>query len=64
MNKEQQQQQVVSPQVVSQEEQVNQYLSGMSPLERHGYEIARSHLNSSFNIVKSNGFIQWLGKRS
>jgi len=64
MNKEQQQQ-VVSPQVshVSQEEQVNQYLCGMSPLERQGYEIARSHLNSSFNIVKSNGFILWLKSR-
>jgi hypothetical protein len=63
MNKEQQQQ-VVSPQVVSQQEQVQEYLCGMSPLERQGYEIARSHLNSSFNIVKSNGFILWLGKRS
>ena len=61
MDKEQQQQ--VSQQV-SQEEQVNQYLCRMSPLERQGYEIARSHLNTSFNIVKSNGFIQWLGKRS
>ena len=61
MDKEQQQQ--VSQQV-SQEEHVRQYLCGMSPLERQGYEIAHSHLNTSFNIVKSNGFIQWLGKRS
>ena len=39
---------------------VQQYLSEMTALERQGYEIARSHLNTSFNIVKSNGFIEWL----
>ena len=41
---------------------VQQYLSEMTALERQGYEIARSHLNTSFNIVKSNGFIEWLKK--
>jgi hypothetical protein len=42
---------------------VQQYLSEMTTLERQGYEIARSHLNTSFNIVKSNGFIEWLKKK-
>jgi predicted secreted acid phosphatase len=41
---------------------VQQYLSEMTALERQGYEIARSHLNTSFNIVKSNGFVEWLKK--
>jgi len=42
---------------------VQQYLSEMTALERQGYEIARSHLNTSFNIVKSNGFIEWKKKK-
>jgi hypothetical protein len=42
---------------------VQQYLSEMTALERQGYEIARSHLNTSFNIVKSNGFVEWLKKK-
>ena len=42
---------------------VQQYLSEMTALERQGYEIALSHLNTSFNIVKSNGFIEWLKKK-
>lgn len=42
---------------------VQQYLSEMTALERQGYEIARSHLNTSFNIVKSNGFVEWNKKK-
>ncbi len=36
---------------------VEQYLQSLSPLELQAYEIAKSHLGTSFNIVKSNGFI-------
>lgn len=42
---------------------VEQYLQEMSPLEKQAYEIAKSHLNTSFNLVKSNGFIQWSKNR-
>ncbi len=55
MEQQQQQQQ--------QQQQIQQYLSQMSPLEKQGYDIARSHLNTSFNIVRSNGFIEWLKKK-
>ena len=51
------------PQQQQQQQQVQQYLSQMSPLEKQGYEIARSHLNTSFNIVRSNGFMEWLKKK-
>ena len=43
-----------------QEQLITQYLQEMGTLERQAYEIARSHLGTSFNIVKSNGFIQWV----
>jgi transcriptional regulator CtsR len=44
-------------QTLTKEQLVEQYLHAMTPLERQAYEIARSHLGTSFNIVKSNGFI-------
>ena len=47
----------------SQEELVEQYLQEMGPLEKQAYEIAKSHLGTSFNIIKSNGFIQWKKNR-
>lgn len=43
-----------------QEQLITQYLQEMGTLERQAYEIARSHLGTSFNIAKSNGFIQWV----
>ena len=50
-----------------QEEQISllveQYLQEMGPLEKQAYEIAKSHLGTSFNIIKSNGFIQWKKNR-
>jgi hypothetical protein len=45
-----------------QQQLVEQYIAQMTPLERQAYEIAKSHLNTSFSIVKSNGFNQWLKK--
>ena len=41
------------------EQLVEQYLQEMNNLEKQAYDIARSHLGTSFNILKSNGFIQW-----
>ena len=39
-----------------------QYLDTLSEKEKKAYEIASSHLGSSFNLEKSVGFIQWLNK--
>jgi hypothetical protein len=36
-----------------------QYLSEMNENERIAYEIAVNHLETSFNIYRSNGFIEW-----
>ena len=39
-----------------------EYLQQLSHIERKAYIIAKNHLRSSFNIVKSNGYIDWLRK--
>ena len=36
-----------------------EYLESLSPIERTAMEIAKRHLGSSFNILKSNGYIKW-----
>jgi len=47
----------------SDENLCQEYLSTLSPKEMKGYEIAKSHLGSSFTLEKSNGFIEWKKKR-
>jgi hypothetical protein len=39
---------------------VIEYLNGLDKFELKAYTIAKAHLGSSFNIVKSNGFCDWL----
>ena len=36
------------------------YLKQLTPIEKQACKIAKAHLGSSFNIVKSNGYINWL----
>ena len=36
------------------------YTSQMSPFELSAYRIAKSHLGTSFNLKKSNGFLKWI----
>lgn len=46
-----------------QQQLVEQYIAQMTPLQMQAYEIARNHLNTSFSIVKSNGFKQWVAEQ-
>ena len=39
---------------------ISEYLSQLNPIERRAYKIAKEHLGTSFNLVKSNGFCDWL----
>ena len=41
------------------EEEEEEYLKTLSEKERKSYEIAKDHLGSSFDLVKSNGFLKW-----
>ena len=39
--------------------EVYNYLIQMSESQKKAYLIAQDHLGTSFNILKSNGFIEW-----
>jgi hypothetical protein len=39
--------------------EVYNYLIQMTPYKKKAYLIAKDHLGTSFNILKSNGFIEW-----
>ena len=38
---------------------LEQYLNQLSEKERQAYEIAKSHLGTSFQLEKSVGFLKW-----
>ena len=38
---------------------VAKYLDQLSPLQQKAIKIAKMHLGTSFNILKSNGYIDW-----
>jgi hypothetical protein len=40
------------------------YLQEMDDHNRKGYLIAQDHLGTSFNIYKSNGYKEWLQKKT
>jgi hypothetical protein len=44
----------------SKEELLKAYLATFDEKEKQGYEIAKSHLGSSFDLSKSLGYLQWL----
>ena len=39
------------------------YLASLSELERRVYSIAKDHLESSFDLSRSSGYIAWVGKK-
>ena len=41
---------------------IDQFLKSLSEKELKGYQIAKDHLQSSFSIEKSNGFLEWKSK--
>ena len=43
---------------------VDEYMAQLSDIERKACAIAKDHLGSSFNIVKSNGFNDWTKERA
>lgn len=42
------------------QDNIIKYIEHLSPIEYQAYLIAKDHLGSSFNIVKSNGYCDWL----
>ena len=41
-------------------ELITEYMGQLDTIEQKAYMIAMEHLGSSFNIVKSNGFNDWI----
>ena len=41
---------------------IQDYIDSFDELEKIAYEIAKEHLESSFDIVKSVGFLKWIKK--
>lgn len=42
------------------QQQIQDYISQLTSIEKKVLEIAESHLESSFDMVKSIGFLEWL----
>ena len=42
---------------------IQQYLAQLNELEKKAHFIAKQHLGTSYNITKSNGYIEWLKKQ-
>ena len=38
---------------------VVKYLKQLGNIEKKAYTIGKAHLRSSFNLIKSNGFVDW-----
>jgi competence protein ComGC len=45
-----------SPEV---QKNIYEYLDAMNDLQKTAYLIAYDHLGSSFNVLRSNGYIEW-----
>ncbi len=43
-------------------ELVEMYMEQLEPIQKKALDIAKNHLGTSFNISKSNGFVEWKKK--
>ena len=52
--------------IYSDEEQneIVEYLKQLDETQKKTYLIAKNHLGTSFNILRSNGFKEWKNKKS
>ena len=41
------------------QESIKNYLNQLNTIEKKAYIIGKKHLGTTFNIIKSNGFINW-----
>jgi hypothetical protein len=48
---------------IEQQREIFEYLNEMDQHNRKAYDIAYSHLGTSFNIARSNGFKEWKAER-
>lgn len=48
---------------IEKQREIFEYLSQMDENDRKAYDIAYTHLGTTFNIVRSNGYKEWLAKK-
>jgi hypothetical protein len=46
------------------QQSILEYILQLTPIEKKAYSIAKDHLKSSFNILKSNGYNEWKKSQS
>jgi hypothetical protein len=46
------------------QEEIYNYLSQLDEHNKQAYLIAYNHLGTSFNILKSNGYKEWINKKN
>jgi hypothetical protein len=39
---------------------IQQYLAQLDDIQKKAHDIAKHHLGTSYNIAKSNGYMEWL----
>jgi hypothetical protein len=49
---------------IEKQREIYEYLSEMDEHHKKAYDIAYTHLGTSFNIARSNGFKEWLSKKN
>ena len=54
---------LLAPPFPNVDNKVDQYIAQLDDMQRKAMEIAKSHLGTSFNIKRSNGFIEWQKKQ-
>jgi len=42
------------------DDNVAAYMAQLNEMEKQAHDIAKEHLESSFNLTKSNGYKEWL----
>jgi hypothetical protein len=41
-----------------------EYITAMTPMQRQALQIAMTHLKTSFDLARSNGFVEWSTQRA
>jgi hypothetical protein len=41
------------------QESIIKYVKQLEPIEKQAYIIGKQHLGTTFNIIKSNGYLNW-----
>jgi len=49
---------------VETQESIKEYILQFTPIQKRAYLIAKEHLGSSFNVIKSNGYVHWLKSKT